>query len=375
MKKIISISLCLVLMLSVLLMPASAYTTQLVSKPDKTTFYEGIDWIYKGSSIVPHADFDLTGTVVNYNGNNISFAKFPWGGNMIAEPSSGKWQTGKNKVKIFLDDFDGVYVESELTLVAIKSATLHKAPNKTELIRGTDWEYDSLNNIKLKSYSPTGAQIKLTFTDNTTRVVSYSDGGMDWIVPDNIADFALGTNTLQLTYYGHYIPFDIRFVVESIKSASVKNKPSLVNYDFKDHWSYSSDKIVPAYDFSGLKVTLTYTNGTTEEVAYSSSPKRFSFEPKSQIKKGPNTIVATIDGKVTVEFEILIRGYGDIDFDGSVNSKDALSVLQYSVSLIKFNVVKYKYANVTGDDKVNSSDALAILQKSVGAIDKFKAEK
>ncbi len=375
MKKVISISLCLVLMLSALLMPASAYTTQLVSKPDKTTFYEGVDWIYKGSTITPHADFDLAGTVVNYNGNNISFAKFPWGGNMSVEPSSGKWQVGKNKVRIYLEDFSDVYVESELTLVKIKSAALHKAPDKTELVRGTDWEYDAMNNIKLKSYSPAGAQIKLTFTDNTTKVVSYSDGGMDWIVPDSIADFTLGTNTLQLTYYGHYIPFNIRFVVESIKSASIKAKPSLINYDYSDHWSYSADKIVPAYDFSGLKVALTYTNGTTENVLYSESPKRFSFAPKSQIKKGTNTIVATIDGKATVEFDILIRSYGDIDFDGNINSKDALSVLQYSVSLVKLNVVKYRYANVTGDNKVNSSDALAILQKSVGAIDKFKAEK
>lgn len=374
MKKAISISLCLVLMLSVLLIPASAYTTELVSKPDKTTFYEGLDWVYNGSSISPKTDFDLTGTVVKYNGNNISFATFPWGGNMSVEPSSGKWQTGKNKVKIFLEDFSSVYVESELTLVAIKSAALHKAPTKTELVRGVDWEYDAMNNIKLKSYSPAGAQIKLTFTDNTTKIVSYGDGGMDWFVPDHIADFVMGANTLNLDYYGHTVPFEIRFVTESIKSAMLKNKPALINYEYKDNWSYSSGKIVPKYDFGGLKVSLTYSNGTSETVEYSAEPKRFSFEPKSTVTKGTNTIRATIDGKATVEFDIFLRSFGDVDLDGNCNSQDALAVLQYSVSLIKLNIVKFRYADVTADSKVNSSDALAILQKSVGAIDKFKAE-
>ena len=69
-----------------------------------------------------------------------------------------------------------------------------------------------------------------------------------------------------------------------------------------------------------------------------------------------------------------MRSFGDVDLDGNCNSQDALAVLQYSVSLIKLNIVKFRYADVTADSKVNSSDALAILQKSVGAIDKFKAE-
>lgn len=374
MKKIISISLCLVLMLSALLIPASAYTTQLVSKPNKTTFYEGLDWLYIGSSISPKTDFDLSGTVVKYNGNNISFATFPWGGNMSAEPASGKWQIGKNKIKIFLEDFSNVYVESELTLVAIKTVTLHKAPDKTVLVHGTDWEYDAMNNIKHKSYSPAGAQIKLTFTDGTTAIVSYGEAGTDWGVPDSLSDFVMGVNTLNLHYYNHTVPFEIRFVMESIKSVTVKHKPTLVNYEYKDNWSYSSDKIVPQYNFSGLKVNLTYSNGKSETVEYSAEPKRFSFKPKSQITKGTNTIIATIDGNTACEFEIFLRSYGDVDFDGKASSGDALNVLQHSVSLIKLSIAKYKYADVSADGKVNSSDALAILQKSVGALDKFKAE-
>lgn len=375
MKRIISVSLCLVVFLSALLIPASAYTTEIVKMPDKTVFYEGLDWVYSGSTIQPKSDFDLTGAVVKYNGNDIQYHVFPWGGNMIAEPKSGKWQTGKNSVRIVLDDFEGVYVDSELTLVAIKKVELAKTPDKTDLVRGVNWDYDALGYIELKNYSIKGAQLKLTFTDNTTAIVSESDGGMDWIVSDEVENFALGTNTLVITYFNYRIPFDIRFVLEEASGATIKSKPTKQNYDFGTDWNYSkSGKIVPQFDYSGLKVTLTYSNGKTETVDYSSNKSRFKFTVPSTIKLGQNTIKATVDGKATAEFTVLIRGYGDINFDGNVNSADALNILQYSVSLIKLNVVKYQYADVDNNDKVNASDALAVLQKAAGHINYFEAE-
>ncbi len=374
MKKVISFSLCLILLLSALIIPASAQNTELIKEPDKKFFYEGIDWVYSGSTIKAKIDFDLTGTVIRYNGNDISYKVFPWGGNMYIEPSSGNWKAGKNTARIYLEDFSNAYVDTQITLVAIKSVSLAKDPDKTKLMHGVDWDYDSKNNIALKSYSPTGAAIKLTFTDGTTSTVSYEDGGIDWIVPNNVDDFVLGKNTLNLTFYGHYIPFTVEFVLKEIESISVKNKPSKQNYEFKDDWSYSGEKIVADYDFSGLKVGVTYTDGTTETVAYSSDPDRFSFTYPSKLTFGSNSVKVSVDGKKSAEFVITIRGYGDINFDGQVNSNDALSVLQYSVNLVKFNIVKFKYADVTGDGKVNSSDALAILQKATGNISYFKAE-
>ncbi len=374
MKKIISTTLCMVILLSALLIPASAYTIEIVKMPDKTVFYEGLDWVYSGSSIIPKSDFNLTGTVVKYNGNDISYHVFPWGGNMIAEPSSGNWKTGKNKIKIILDDFEGVYVDSELTLVAIKKVELANAPEKTKLTRGVDWEYDNLGYINLKTFSCKGAKLKLTFTDNTTATVSYEDGGIDWIVSDEIENFNLGKNDLVLVYCGYQVPFEIEFVLEGVSSATLKSKPTKVNYDYSSDWSYSNGKIAPTFDYSGLKVTVNYSNGTSETVEYSSNKNRFKFTVPSNITLGNNTIKATVDEKATVEFTVLVRGFGDVNFDGSINSNDALNILQYSVSLIKFNVVKYKYADVDSNDKVNASDALAVLQKSVGKIDYFEAE-
>lgn len=375
MKKIISFASCLVILLSSLLIPVSAYTAEIVKMPDKTVFYEGLDWTYYESKIVPLTDFDLTGTIIKHNGNDISFHKFPWGGNMLAEPVSGKWQLGKNNVKFVLEDFGNAYATGELTLVAIKKIELKKSPDKTTLVHGTDWDYDALGYIALKTYSPSGAKIKVTYTDGTTAVISYSDGGMDWFVPDEIENFNLGNNNLTLTYHGFSVPFTVKFVLEEVKSIELKRKPTKQTYDFDSDWSYSkSGKIVPDIDLEGMSVTVTYTNGNSETVSYTDNRNRFSFKLPETVTLGNNKIKVSVDGTNTVEFDILIRGYGDINFDGQVNSNDALSVLQYSVNLIRFNLVKFNYADVSDDGVVNSSDALAILQKAVGKIDYFKAE-
>lgn len=57
---------------------------------------------------------------------------------------------------------------------------------------------------------------------------------------------------------------------------------------------------------------------------------------------------------------------GDVNGDDSVNSADALMVLQYSVGENNKEFIKAN-ADINGDGNINSSDALSILQISVGA--------
>lgn len=57
---------------------------------------------------------------------------------------------------------------------------------------------------------------------------------------------------------------------------------------------------------------------------------------------------------------------GDVNGDGSVNSQDALMVLQYSVGINDKNFIKAN-ADLNGDGRINSADALKILLISVGA--------
>ncbi len=57
---------------------------------------------------------------------------------------------------------------------------------------------------------------------------------------------------------------------------------------------------------------------------------------------------------------------GDVNGDGSVNSQDALMVLQYSVGFKDKKFIKSN-ADLNGDGQINSADALKILLISVGA--------
>lgn len=61
------------------------------------------------------------------------------------------------------------------------------------------------------------------------------------------------------------------------------------------------------------------------------------------------------------------KSLGDVNADGSVNSTDALVVLQFSVN--KINKIDKDAADMNLDGRVNSTDALMILQVSVGFIE------
>ncbi len=65
------------------------------------------------------------------------------------------------------------------------------------------------------------------------------------------------------------------------------------------------------------------------------------------------------------------KALGDVNGDLSVNSMDALLVLQYSVGTLK--TIDKNAADVNGDNSINSLDALIILQIAVGTYEKYKA--
>jgi|GEM_PF-1211950 len=66
--------------------------------------------------------------------------------------------------------------------------------------------------------------------------------------------------------------------------------------------------------------------------------------------------------------------YGDVDMNGEVSVVDALSALQYSVSLIQLNYNQFEAGRVGAKEQVTAEDALLILQKSVGKITAFPVQ-
>ncbi|MBQ8662802.1 MAG: dockerin type I repeat-containing protein [Eubacterium sp.] len=63
--------------------------------------------------------------------------------------------------------------------------------------------------------------------------------------------------------------------------------------------------------------------------------------------------------------------YGDANGDGTVNSTDAMLILQYSSSVIDDTQLILSVSDVNGDDAVNSTDAMLVLQYASEVITEF----
>ncbi len=66
--------------------------------------------------------------------------------------------------------------------------------------------------------------------------------------------------------------------------------------------------------------------------------------------------------------------YGDVNFDGAVDSADATLVLQHYANLIVLDSLALLPANVNADSNIDSADATLILQKYASLITAFPAE-
>lgn len=136
-----------------------------------------------------------------------------------------------------------------------------------------------------------------------------------------------------------------------------------------------------------FKVSSSAKDGTTGEIALPIESARsknfangflFSTIYKTEDLLGDYMIYSddqVIDcSKATLKFKVSTAStpsLGDVNGDGSINSVDALHVLQHSVGSKTLTDEQKKRADVTKDGNVNSQDALKILQYSVGSISKF----
>lgn len=134
-------------------------------------------------------------------------------------------------------------------------------------------------------------------------------------------------------------------------------------------------------DMNGLVVKVTYSDGTTKNVAYKETkyssgvviPNLLSSPKGGEYNLGENTIEIYFESTpavyTTYKINILESAptaKGDVNSDGAINSSDALLVLQHAVQSITLTSQQVKLADMNSDGKINSHDALIILQKSVG---------
>ncbi len=129
-------------------------------------------------------------------------------------------------------------------------------------------------------------------------------------------------------------------------------------------------------DMNGLVLKVTYTNGSTRKIAYSETVteegvvlQNIWASPKGGYKLGENTIEVYFPENTAVytTYKIkILAELGDVDSNGSINSTDALTVLQSTVKLVKLNAEQQLLADIHADGQINSFDALKILRKCVG---------
>lgn len=135
-------------------------------------------------------------------------------------------------------------------------------------------------------------------------------------------------------------------------------------------------------DMNGLVVKVTYSNGSTKNIAYKETKhsngvveQNIYYSPAGgEFKLGENTIevyfMENMNVYGTYKINIVEKAEikGDVNSDMKVNSSDALLVLQHSVESITLTAAQQKLADMNSDKNINSMDALMILQKSVGSI-------
>ena len=230
-KAIVSVMLSLVIALSCFVFSATAAATAtIVRNPDKTSFYQGIDWAYSKAGKISSigGDFNVAGTILSYNNKEIAYKIDKWP-NMSISSSDSTWKVGKNEAKIICHDLpSGVYATITINLVAIESVTLITPPSKTVLHQDTDWKLGGPGDCEFTEFDMTGTKLSVKYADNTTKIISYSDNKLiSWAVPQGIDAFYPGPATMYATFCGFKAPFNVYFLKKGARL------PGDVNNDYK----------------------------------------------------------------------------------------------------------------------------------------------
>lgn len=275
---IFALLLALIMAFSCLAIPASALNSTVVKKPDNTTFYQGVDWMYSkdGEIILMKGGLNMSGAVLSYNNKTVEYKKTATGPNMYAKCNSDAWCAGKNVIRIYCDSFDSVYALCDVYFATVKKISLVRAP-KTKLVVGQEWSMGINKDVEMTKYDLTGTVIRAEYDDSAIQTVSAPNACLNWSIPENEEVIMPGDHTLYITFCGQKAPFSVVFITETKFSKG----------------DVSLDGRINAYD--ALNVLQSATG---------------------LITLSPTQI-----------------GLADVDGNSKINSADALFILQYIVGL------------------------------------------
>ncbi len=80
-------------------------------------------------------------------------------------------------------------------------------------------------------------------------------------------------------------------------------------------------------------------------------------------------------GNENIIKDLTIYRNGDVNFDGIIDSNDAVLVLQHNAKVLDLSELQLLTADVDGNNTVDSNDAILLLKYNAKTIDKFPVEK
>lgn len=270
---------------------AFAASPTVTKQPETTSFYQGIDWVYvKGTNKITLTgdDLNLKGIVISANGKSFSYGPSAFikdAPNMYTKPETGKWASGDNNVvagqniiRVYGDDFAG-YATVKLNFVALKSISVITPPNRTYLLQDVDWKLGLFGDVEYTSYNITGMSVKATYTDGTSRTISYPENKLlSFTAPEGVDSVYPGNVTFYALFCDKTAPVELTF------ASKLPNKLGDI----------SKDGNINSYD----------------------------------------ALMALQQSTGVLKLGSLERTLADVNSDYKINSSDALAILKYSVGLI-----------------------------------------
>lgn len=269
---------------------------------------------------------------------------------------------------------------SSVGIIAIAAdVSVVKQPARTSFYQGIDWSYNKSGKIVMVGGDPDLSGTVLSYNSKTAEYKIDKFPNM-YTKPES-GQWQPGENTVRIFCddFGSNIYASTKLKLIEVDSISIITPPTKTVLHQDKDWVLSglNDVEFTELDLTGLKIRVLYKDGTTKQIAYSDNqligwavPQDLDF-----LEPGPCTIYATFCGyRAPFNVTFLEKGgflLGDINNDYSVNSADALMILQHVVGKITLTQEQISRADVNKVDGVNSTDALTILQFVVGKITSF----
>lgn len=208
--------------------------------------------------------------------------------------------------------------------------TVHKATALTLATEPTKLYYEVG-----ESFDTTGMSIHGTFDDGADKEIPLS---LFTYTPNG----ALGESDTTITFSYEALTLAVAIHIgDHVTSVTVKTEPTKTVYSVGD-----------VYDPTGLVVTVTYESGKTEEVTYSASDTRFTFD-STPVTEDTEEVELTFEGisfkdkvpmkRAYVEFGAYVK-----DIQDGVHTENYTHTLLYGFTYNKYLIDSVSYGEIKG---------------------------